>query len=71
MKNAFITGASGHLGSCLVRYLLKDNWMLTVKEEFLHFIESITSFQKPDTDGKSATEALELGLKIQNIIENK
>ena len=42
-----------------------------LKEEFLHFIESIQSFQKPDTDGKSATEALELALKIQNIIENK
>ena len=29
MKNAFVTGASGHLGSCLVHYLLRDNW--TVK----------------------------------------
>tara|TARA_B100000945_G_scaffold300740_1_gene282864 strand:- start:550 stop:1527 length:978 start_codon:yes stop_codon:yes gene_type:complete len=39
-----------------------------LKEELLHFIESIKKSQKPDTDGKSAIDALSLALEIQKII---
>ena len=41
-----------------------------LKEELLHFIESIKKSQKPYTDGKSATDALALALEIQKIIGN-
>jgi hypothetical protein len=41
-----------------------------LKEELLHFIESIEKSRKPDTDGKSAIDALALALEIQKIIGN-
>tara|TARA_B110000438_G_C15733748_1_gene615370 strand:+ start:334 stop:1311 length:978 start_codon:yes stop_codon:yes gene_type:complete len=40
-----------------------------LKEELLHFIQSIKNTQKPDTDGKSAAKALAVALEIQKIIE--
>ena len=42
-----------------------------LKEEFIHFINSIQNAKQPETDGASATEALSLALKIQNIIDQR
>ena len=40
-----------------------------LKKELSHFVDSIRSFSKPETDGESATKALSLALKIQKIID--
>ena len=42
-----------------------------LKEELIHFTNSITNAQKPETDAKSAAKALELALEIQKIIGNQ
>ena len=41
-----------------------------LKEELTHFTNSITTAQKPETDGESAAKALALALEIQKIIGN-
>ena len=40
-----------------------------LKEELIHFANSIQNDQKPETDGQSAAQALSLVLKIQRIID--
>ena len=40
-----------------------------LKEELIHFANSIQNAQKPETDGQSAAKALSLALKIQKIID--
>jgi len=40
-----------------------------IKEELIHFANSIQNTQKPETDGQSAARALGLALKIQKIID--
>jgi len=40
-----------------------------LKEELIHFANSIRNTQKPETDGESAAKALSLALKIQKIID--
>ena len=40
-----------------------------LKEELIHFANSIRNTQKPETDGQSAAKALSLALKIQKIID--
>ena len=40
-----------------------------LKEELLHFVESIMHGQQPETDGQSATQALSLALEIQKLID--
>ena len=40
-----------------------------LKEELIHFANSIQNAQKPETDGQSAAKALGLALKIQKIID--
>ena len=40
-----------------------------LKEELIHFADSIQNAQKPETDGQSAAKALGLALKIQKIID--
>ena len=40
-----------------------------LKEELIHFANSIQNAQKPETDGQSAAQALSLALKIQKIID--
>ena len=40
-----------------------------LKEELIHFANSIHNAQKPETDGQSAAKALGLALKIQKIID--
>jgi hypothetical protein len=40
-----------------------------LKEELIHFVDSIQKEKQPDTDGVSATEALSLALDIQKIID--
>ena len=40
-----------------------------LKEELIHFANSIQNTQKPETDGESAAKALSLALKIQQIID--
>ena len=43
----------------------------TLRKELNSFIESIVFDKKPLVDGKDATKALELAIKIQNIIDKK
>ncbi len=38
--------------------------------ELSHFVESVQQFQKPRVDGRSATEALALAVKVQQIIDD-
>ena len=40
-----------------------------LKEELIHFANSIQNAQKPETDGQSAAKALGLALQIQKIID--
>ena len=40
-----------------------------LKEELIHFANSIQNAQKPETDGQSAAKALGLALEIQKIID--
>ena len=40
-----------------------------LKEELIHFANSIQNTQKPVTDGESAAQALNLALTIQKIID--
>ena len=40
-----------------------------LRKELSHFVDSIRSSSKPETDGESATKALSLALKIQKIID--
>jgi predicted dehydrogenase len=40
-----------------------------LKEELIHFANSIQNTQKPETDGESAVQALSLALTIQKIID--
>jgi predicted dehydrogenase len=42
-----------------------------LKEELIHFIDSIQNVKQPETDGISATEALSLALEIQKIIDQQ
>ena len=42
-----------------------------LKEELIHFVDSIQKGKQPETDGISATEALSLALKIQKIIDQQ
>ena len=41
-----------------------------LKEELIHFADSIIQGQQPETDGHSAAEALKLALEIQKIIDS-
>ena len=41
-----------------------------LREELIHFADSILNVQKPETDGLSATMALSLALEIQKIIDS-
>ena len=41
-----------------------------LKEELIHFVDSIIQGQQPETDGHSAAEALNLALEIQKIIDS-
>ena len=41
-----------------------------LKEELIHFADSIIQGQQPETDGHSAAEALSLALEIQKIIDS-
>ena len=40
-----------------------------LREELIHFANSIKNAQKPETDGESAAQALSIALKIQKIID--
>ena len=40
-----------------------------LREELIHFADSILNLQKPETDGRSAAKALSLALEIQKIID--
>jgi predicted dehydrogenase len=40
-----------------------------LREELIHFANSIKNVQKPETDGESAAQALSIALKIQKIID--
>ena len=40
-----------------------------LKKELSHFVDSIRQERKPETDGESAAKALDIALKIQNIID--
>ena len=40
-----------------------------LREELIHFAHSIQNAQKPETDGESAAQALNIALKIQKIID--
>lgn len=42
-----------------------------LKEELKHFIYSINNVVKPETDGESATKALDIALQIQKIIDQE
>jgi hypothetical protein len=42
-----------------------------LKEELIHFADSIKNVKQPETDGISATEALSLALEIQKIIDQQ
>ena len=42
-----------------------------LREELIHFADSIKNVKQPETDGISATEALSLALKIQKIIDQQ
>ena len=41
-----------------------------LREELIHFADSILNVQKPETDGQSAAKALSLALEIQKIIDS-
>jgi len=41
-----------------------------LKEELIHFAHSIQNSQKPETDGTSATQALNVAIEIQEIIDS-
>ena len=40
-----------------------------LKEELIHFVDSIQNAKQPITDGVSASQALSLALEIQKIID--
>ena len=42
-----------------------------LKEELIHFVDSILNAKQPETDGISAIEALSLALEIQKIIDQQ
>ena len=57
------------------KYILYRRPIITkhdaLKEELIHFIDSIQNKKQPETDGISATEALSLALEIQQIIDKQ
>ena len=42
-----------------------------LKKELSHFVDSIRSASQPETDGESATRALNIALQIQDIINKQ
>jgi len=63
------------IGNDKKKYIIYDKPKMhqkdALKMELIHFIDSILNNKKPETDGISATEALNIALKIQSIIDNK
>jgi predicted dehydrogenase len=57
------------------KYIIYNKPLITkhdaLKEELNHFIKSIDNNSNPETDGESATEALNIALKIQSKIDKQ
>ena len=68
-KNKKIIKIEGNNKKFIVYNKPKINQLDALKMELVHFIDSIRNNKNPQTDGISATQALNLALKIQSIID--